>query len=146
MKTRVTRTVDRKKEYTKEVKNRVKKAVRRGCNLVRNEAVDSILRGSKSGIVYELYSPQRRTHQASAPGEAPASDTGRLASNIFTALDRDGLGGSIESRAEYSAALEFGHRYADGITLQARPFMVPALESQRKKIRNLIREAVKGAN
>ena len=49
--------------------------VKGGAQLIRGEAIKSIQTGSKSGIVYEKYNP-RRTHRASAPGEAPASDTG----------------------------------------------------------------------
>jgi hypothetical protein len=48
-------------------------------------------------------------HQASAPGESPATDTGNLASDIFTT---SGIGPTIRSEvnvgAEYGAALEFG--------------------------------------
>ena len=56
--------------------------VKGGAQLIRGEAVKSIQSGAKSGIVYEKYNP-RRTHRASAPGEAPASDTGNLVSKII---------------------------------------------------------------
>ena len=46
-----------------------------------NTAIENISRGAKSGETYEKYNP-RRTHKASAPGEAPASDTGNLVSQI----------------------------------------------------------------
>ena len=48
---------------------------------VHRRAVRGIQRGPASGRIYQKYRPNR-THQASAPGEYPMSDTGRLASNI----------------------------------------------------------------
>jgi phage gpG-like protein len=48
---------------------------------VHRRAVRGVQRGPASGRVYQKYRP-RRTHQASAPGEYPATDTGRLASSI----------------------------------------------------------------
>ena len=44
-----------------------------GVPAIRGEAIKSIQTGPKSGRIYERYNP-RRTHQASAPGQAPASD------------------------------------------------------------------------
>lgn len=45
------------------------------------EAVRGVQRGPASGRLYQKYDP-RRMHRASAPGERPASDTGRLAASI----------------------------------------------------------------
>lgn len=115
----------------------VKSAIRRSGNLVRTTAVDSILQGAKSGVVYELYNP-RRTHRSSAAGEPPASDTGRLVSNIFTTFEDNGFTSNIESRVDYSAYLEFGTS-----KMAARPFLQPALEENKQKIRKLIRDAVR---
>ena len=44
-------------------------------------AVQGVQRGPKSGRVYDLAKPTRR-HQASAPGEYPATDLGRFAASI----------------------------------------------------------------
>ncbi len=109
----------------------------RAANLVRNTAVTSINQGAKSGVIYEKYNP-RRTHRASAAGEPPATDTGYLVSNIFTNIDTDGLGASVESRAGYSSFLEFGTS-----KMAARPFMQPALEENKPRIRRLERQMVK---
>ena len=51
------------------------------CTINRGEAIKSIMQGPKTGRIYEKYNP-RRTHRASAPGQAPASDTGNLVSQI----------------------------------------------------------------
>tara|TARA_R100000388_G_scaffold92267_1_gene75111 strand:+ start:3752 stop:4177 length:426 start_codon:yes stop_codon:yes gene_type:complete len=106
-------------------------------NLVRNTAVESIQQGAKSGVVYEKYNP-RRIHRASSAGEPPATDTGFLVNNISLKIDTDGLGASVESRADYSAFLEFGTS-----TMAARPFMQPALESNKAKIRRLQKRIIK---
>ena len=119
--------------YTKGLKRLVGTA----ANMVRNTAVESIQQGAKSGVVYEKYNP-RRTHRASAAGEPPATDTGYLVSNIFTNIDTDGLGASVESRAGYSSFLEFGTS-----KMAARPFMQPALEENKPKIRRLEEQMVK---
>ena len=108
----------------------VKRAVFKSANVVRNTAVESILRGGKSGRTYELYDP-RRTHQASRAGEPPASDTGFLASQITTEvkIEGDKIIGQIISAAPYSKHLEFGT-----VNMLARPFMQPALKKNKNKI------------
>lgn len=79
------------------------------------------------------------THQASAPGEAPASDTGTLASSIYyTSVDEYTV--AIGSRLEYAFYLEFGTR-----KIKKRPSWVPAAEKAaprlQKRLERLIREA-----
>lgn len=116
------------KTFKKDFKNRLFLA----GNMVRNTAVFSILSGNKSGKVYEKYNP-RRSHRSSAQGETPASDTGFLASNIVVSkIDDSDLSISIESRASYSIFLEFGTQ-----NMKARPFMFPALEENKPKIRRM---------
>lgn len=131
--TRKPRTRQVVKEYTSDAKQ----LVGRAANLVRNTAVNSILQGAKSGVTYSKYNP-RRTHTASAAGEPPASDTGYLANNIHLTIDVDGLGASVESRADYSSYLEFGTT-----KMAARPFMHPALEENRPVIRRLQQRMIK---
>ena len=135
--TRVIRKKPRFNEVIKDYTSDARQLVGRAGNLVRNTAVNSINQGAKSGVVYEKYNP-RRTHKASAAGEPPATDTGFLVSNIFLNVDTDGLGASVESRADYSSFLEFGTS-----KMAARPFMQPALEENKPKIKRLARQMVK---
>ena len=135
--TRVIRKKPRFNEVIKDYTSDARQLVGRAGNLVRNTAVNSINQGAKSGVVYEKYNP-RRTHKASAAGEPPATDTGFLVSNIFLNVDTDGLGASVESRADYSSFLEFGTS-----KMAARPFMQPALEVNRKKIKANMAEELK---
>ena len=131
--TRKSRSAEVIKDYTSDAKQ----LVGRAANLVRNTAVESILQGAKSGVTYSKYNP-RRTHTASAAGEPPASDTGYLANNILVNIDADGFGASVESRADYSSFLEFGTS-----KMAARPFMQPALEENRAKIKRLQNQMIK---
>ena len=100
--------------------------LRGGGQLRRGEAIRAIQTGPKSGRTYEKYNP-RRTHKASAPGQAPASDTGNLVSQIMSVAD--GKNTLVESRAEYSKFLEFGTS-----KMLPRPFLFPASEKSTKKI------------
>tara|TARA_B100001939_G_scaffold150522_3_gene130165 strand:- start:3215 stop:3643 length:429 start_codon:yes stop_codon:yes gene_type:complete len=118
------------KRLTTEAENEIKVRLFSSANLVEAEAKQSIQRGVKSGRVYKRRSI---VHQASAPGEPPASDTGFLVSNITkTAVEKSGteLSISVESKAPYSKFLEFGTR-----KMSARPFLQPALEKNRNKIK-----------
>jgi|TARA_R100000482_G_scaffold39441_1_gene13520 HK97 gp10 family phage protein len=126
-------------KFTKESKQLLKQAVFKGVADVEKDAKISIQRGGKSGFVYQRYNP-RRTHQSSAPGEAPASDTGFLVNSIKRKMDGDGFGGEIASRAFYSKFLEFGT-----VKMLPRPFMFPALEKNRKKITQRLKQVIKSA-
>lgn len=137
---RVTTKIIRKPRHRavlKDYEGDLRQLVGRAGNLVRNTAVESINQGAKSGIIYEKYNP-RRTHRASAAGEPPATDTGFLVQNIVLDIDNNGLGANVESRADYSEALEFGTS-----KMAARPFMQPALEENKPKIRRLQKQMVR---
>jgi len=106
-----------------------------GGQLIRGEAVRSIQQGSKSGKTYKKYNPTR-THKASAPGEAPASDTGFLVSNIRVKEQKDVV--MVSSEASYSKFLEFGTS-----KMLARPFLFPAFEKSKPKIAEVIFRKIK---
>ena len=101
--------------------------VKGGGQLIRGEAIKSIQTGAKSGVMYQKYNP-RREHRASAPGQAPASDTGNLVSKIIVKQKTRNIT-NVESNANYSAFLEYGTS-----KMEARPFMLPAFEKSKKPI------------
>lgn len=111
---------------------RVEQAAARGtfmaANLVRTEAIRLILRTPKSG---RTYTRRGVTHQASAPGEAPASDTGALVGGIR--VEHQGLSATIISSASQSKALEHGTS-----RMRPRPFMRPALFNKVREIEAVI--------
>lgn len=108
---------------------KINRALFLSCNEVINEAVKSIVSGNKSGTTYQKYQP-RREHISSAAGEAPASDTGFLVSQITQEVSNKV--GKVISSAPYSAALEFGTT-----TMAARPFLQPSLRKSQNKIRKI---------
>ena len=110
--------------------------VKGGGQLIRTEAIKSIQTGAKSGVMYQMYNP-RREHRASAPGQAPASDTGNLVSKIIVKQKSKNIT-NVESNADYSAYLEYGTS-----KMQPRPFMLPAFEKSKKPIINAVLNRVK---
>jgi HK97 gp10 family phage protein len=93
-----------------------------GTEAVRTEAVSLILNTAKTGRVYGK-------HQASAPGEPFASDTGTAVNQIRTSYEPDGLTGYVNSSVEYGAALEFGTE-----NMAPRPYLRPALQNKTKEV------------
>src|SRR6056297_1304389 len=89
-----------------EVRAEVGKEVLATAVKLRGDVVKSIQRGPASGRTYRKYNP-RRTHTASAPGQPPMTDTGRLANSIE--FDRQGdLTATVGSKVAYAAYLEYG--------------------------------------
>lgn len=126
---RVVERKDNSKKVISTYEAALRQIIAKGLQDTRNTAVQSIHSISSGGETYEKYNP-RRTHTSSKAGDPPNTDTGYLANNIFAIQDADGMGGQVESRADYSEHLEFGTR-----TMFARPFLQPALEENRPKIR-----------
>jgi len=79
-----------------------------------------LMTGPKGG---REYNRRGRIHIASAPGEAPAVDTGFLINSIQTSVKSD-TEAQITIGAEYAEALEF---------MKDRPFVRPAIESVLKQ-------------
>jgi len=73
------------------------------------------------------YKRGSRAHTASAPGEAPAVDTGFLINSIRTTIKSD-TEAVIEIPAEYAEGLEFGTS-----RVEARPFVRPAISGVLKR-------------
>ena len=118
---------DKKQEIRRAVYAEVESSAYR----VRSKAVRRVQQSAASGAVYEKYSP-RRTHQASAPGEAPATDTGALAGSIAVR----GRSGDwyVVSDIRYAPMLEFGTS-----KMEARPFLFPSLEEVRPQFEQNMR-------
>lgn len=84
-------------------------------------AVAGIQGGPKSGRTYRR---GNATHQASAPGQYPASDTGRLAGSVRFELPQPGsLTGRVGTSVAYGPMLEFGTS-----RMAARPWLMPSFE------------------
>tara|TARA_B100000941_G_scaffold242570_1_gene186386 strand:- start:3907 stop:4332 length:426 start_codon:yes stop_codon:yes gene_type:complete len=121
------------KRLKKNPERNLRISMERAVRLVKNEAVESIVRGARSGPTVTRYQPKRE-HQTSAAGQPPASDTGFLVSQISSEVRGRGkfIIGQVVSAAPYSAPLEFGTT-----NMAARPFLTPALKKNRKKIERI---------
>jgi HK97 gp10 family phage protein len=93
--------------------------------LVRNHAVKAVQKGPKSG---RLYVRGNVKHQASAPGQAPATDTGNLAGSIAWNVEASTLTADIFAGAAYAVPLELGT-----VKMAARPFLGPALDETAER-------------
>lgn len=110
-------------QITRNVKREVGKEVHETAVKIGITAQTKINTGPKTGHIRKV-TKSGKVHQASAPGEAPATDTGNLAAGIIA--EKDGPMRSITaSNAEYSEVLELGS--ADG-TLARRPYLGPSVD------------------
>lgn len=112
----------------------------RASRLVRTTALNieaSIkvsMSGPKSGRTYKR---RKKTHTASAPGEAPAIDTGALFDSLNTEMTGE-LSAVVGTNMEYAEALEFGsHKMAP------RPFLGPAFEEAEPGFEAGLKELLK---
>ncbi len=92
------------------------------------------MQGTKSGRVYKR---GEREHQASAPGEPPAIDMGALVNSIYVGKPGPGTR-DVGATMEYASYLEFGTS-----RMAARPWLIPAVESQRDAWNTAWRELLK---
>tara|TARA_R110001592_G_scaffold58288_1_gene176725 strand:- start:4344 stop:4790 length:447 start_codon:yes stop_codon:yes gene_type:complete len=133
--TGVAKAVEALEKVKEDLENNMQEVLLGGGQLIRGEAIRSIQTGAKSGKTYKKYNPTR-THKASAPGEAPASDTGFLVSNIRVKDQKDFV--EVRSEASYSKFLEYGTS-----KMLARPFMFPASEKSKPKIAEILFQKIK---
>jgi len=101
----------------------------KSANLVKNTAMESIMTGAKTGRAYKKGSV---TRIASAPGEAPANQTGALVGSLSARVESQGTvtTGIASASTEYAAMLEFGTQ-----KMAARPYMQPALDKNAAAIK-----------
>lgn len=118
----------------------VEAAVRGGlvlaAKVVEAEARRLILETRKSG---RIYNRRGKKHQASAPGEPPASDTGKLVKSIR--VDTAGLfllHISVRAEAPYFAHLEYGTQH-----MAARPFARVALSNKRLEVELILARSIR---
>lgn len=112
--------------YRRRQGKQLSQALHASALVVQNEARKLVLKGPKTG---KIYPRGKRTHQASAPGEPPASDTGTLVRNILAEMDWKKLSARVIAKTKYSRFLEYGTR-----RMKARPFLSPALKNKTKQI------------
>lgn len=115
----------------------VVKALFLSSKRIEGDAKKSILDGQKTGRVYKRGNVE---HRASAPGEAPASDTGRLVNSINGDLDPGNQSATVRVATKYARPLEMGTK-----DMAARPFLFPAAEKNRRWVVERINKALRTA-
>lgn len=93
----------------------------------------SIQRGPKTGRYYKR---RNITHRASAPYEAPATDTGALVSSLYYTQDGP-YSATIGSRLPYAYQLEFGT-----FRIKPRPTWVLEAFSAQQQLQKTINEVL----
>lgn len=113
------------------------RALRTFALLIGRKAKEKIQKGSRSGRTYTRRSV---THVASASGEPPKTDSGRLVASIrpvFT--DRFSAEvGSLSNIAIYGGMLEEGTK-----NMAARPWLEPTLKENESALQGLFTAAIK---
>lgn len=113
----------------------IERALNAGALLLENHAKKSILSGAKTGRTYKRGTV---SHRASAPGQPPASDTGRLVSSFLSQPGPEPLSYDVHANAMYAGFLENGTS-----KMAPRPFLQPAMKATADRITQLVRDAIK---
>lgn len=114
----------------------VKESTGKGRDLVKEEALRLIFQTAKTGRIYRRGG---RVHQASAPEEPFANDTGNAVNQIRT-YDyelEDMFSSLLSAEADYASYLEFGTE-----KMAARPVFRPAAENTLDEIASLIQSDI----
>lgn len=104
--------------------DRLRTVISGATKKIESTAKTSLVRGKKSGHVYKRGS---KSHRASAPGEAPASDTGDLLSHVVSDVSEVG------ATVKHGLHLELGTD-----KMKPRPFLIPALKRHGPEIEGAI--------
>jgi HK97 gp10 family phage protein len=101
----------------------------------QREAVQGIQRGPATGAVRPDGS------RASAPGEYPMSDTGRLANNVVANLPTSGnISAEVGTNIQYGRYLEFGTS-----RMAARPWLLPSFNKAKAGVEGKLKRAIERA-
>lgn len=96
--------------------------------------------GPKTGRLYRRYNP-RRIHQASAPGQPPASDLGNLARSFRAVpqkINQYAYKNIVGSNMVYAAALQYGNPETN---LLPRPYIDVAVRRLRAEVDDILGRA-----
>jgi HK97 gp10 family phage protein len=118
----------------------VMKALQQGGLAIENTATEGIINPPKTGRIYPSKYRKGAMHQASAPGEFPAADSGRLHQSLTTAPVENGPQRFVVqtgANTPYATHLELGTA-----KMAPRPFMGPAFDENLEKNKTRIRNAV----
>ena len=112
-------------KVAQEIRTNAKLALEAAAKLLHAQVISELSTPGK-GRIYEKYKP-RRTHQASAPGDPPAPDTGVLRNSITIGPTETGY--RVGTNLQSAPVLEFGSS-----SMAPRPFMRPAIDKVREQL------------
>ena len=122
-------------DVTRDVKRAIQRPPKTGHTYFRipGEKYMTVRRGSKKGPIVAVFKMEGKAnlslrHKASAPGEAPATDTGELVNSIAYVMD-DKFSARVYSPLKYAEYLELGTR-----KIAPRPSWVPAILKNMPKL------------
>lgn len=105
---------------------------------VKADAVKSIQQVSAGGVVTRYTQGGNSfDHMVSKEGDAPNTDTGRLASSIAMSHDQGSGEAHVSTDVDYAEHLEFGT-----VKMAARPFLEPALDKNEKNLLATVGKAI----
>ena len=128
---------DRFRKLPSLVAKEVKKEIAESGSLVQGNIIRLVSSGARSGKFYG-------SHQASAPGEPPAKDTGTFLRSVFNEPSKSGFAALVGSDVKYAKWLEFGTRKAGifaqkivgktGGGMAPRPWLQNTFDRNKEKI------------
>lgn len=127
---------DALRRFGQKAEDELQKAVTATAFNVNQDIKKAIQGPPKTGRSYQRGT---KTHQASAPGEAPATDTGALVNSIAFRQETK-LTSIVWSRLKYAYWLEYGTR-----KIEPRPSWRPAVEKNAPLFQRLIDAALRRA-
>ncbi len=138
----ITVEVDRTAIAREAICEGLRQAIGATCLNIQADAVLAINQGPKTGRIYRRKRQSAKggyiEHQASAPGEAPATDTANLVGSINSDFSNiENLEAEVNVGAGYGPDLEFGT-----VKMAARPFMGPAAEKAAEALPEVVAAAI----
>jgi phage gpG-like protein len=111
-------------------------AINKFAILIQSKSVEKIQKGQRSGRTYRRRSV---THTASAAGEPPKTDSGRLVASIRPVFgNMSAEVGSLANIAKYGGMLEEGTK-----NMAARPWLEPTLKENSGEFVKMMDVAIK---
>ncbi len=114
--------------FGKEIADQVSKAVEATALEALTDVRRAIQGPPKTGREYPRGANGDKIHRASAPGQAPATDTGALVGSTYISRINS-FTQAIGSRLDYAFYLEFGT-----LRMEPRPSWVPAAEKNAPRL------------
>jgi hypothetical protein len=123
-------------KYGQDLETKINRIVQAIATNAMSDVKKRVQGPPKTGLVYTR---GNITHQSSAPKEAPATDTGALASSIFY-KQTSRMNATIGSRLDYAYYLEFGT-----LRIKPRPSWQLAAAIAQAQLNAAIQSAIKKA-